>query len=435
MWFGIVAVLFVVLLGRQGGQRDRLARYRADLLFLYPLRHDNGEFWSPYYEVSTTSGDDGRGGTAWTVSVNGVPHQRLTSVATREADEPYYLEPYKSSIKRKPGRVLIVGAGTGTDVAIALAQGATHVDAVEIDPTLQRFGAQHDPDHAYQDPRVSVHINDGRAFLQQTDQKYDLILFALPDSLTLVSGASSLRLESYLFTLQAAQTARDHLAPDGAFAMYNYYREQWIVDRLAGTLADAFGHAPCVYAVPNVTALAVLTAGRTVADQHCGSTTWQRPADTPAPSTDDRPFVYLRDPGIPGLYRSTLLMIILVSIAAIAFVLTLNALQRRPGRRASAARAGETDVELSRPVPARGRVPAARDEERHRLRVAVRDDLDRQRVRVRRRAHRRAGGGRTHRARAHPARAGDVRSAARWVGAGVGSCRRASCSAWTCGCA
>ncbi len=138
-----------------------------------------------------------------------------------------------------------------------------HVDAVEIDPTLQRFGAQHDPDHAYQDPRVTVHIDDGRAFLQRTSQQYDLILFALPDSLTLVSGASSLRLESYLFTLQAAQTARDHLAPDGAFAMYNFYREQWIVDRLAGTLDDAFGHAPCVYAVPQVTALAVLTIGRT----------------------------------------------------------------------------------------------------------------------------------------------------------------------------
>ena len=63
--------------------------------------------------------------------------------------------------------MLIVGAGTGTDVAIALSAGREHVDAVEIDPTLQRFGAQHDPDHAYQDPRVSVHINDGRAFLQQ----------------------------------------------------------------------------------------------------------------------------------------------------------------------------------------------------------------------------------------------------------------------------
>jgi spermidine synthase len=330
VWFGIVAVLFIVLLGRKAIGVTLTVAVALTVLFLYPLRHDKGTFWSPYYEVTTSAADDGRGGIEYSVSVNGVPHQRLTSVATREAEEQYYLQPYKV-INRKPGSVLIVGAGTGTDVAIALAQGATHVDAVEIDPTLQRFGAQHDPDHAYQDPRVSVHINDGRAFLQQTDRKYDLILFALPDSLTLVSGASSLRLESYLFTLQAAQTARDHLAPDGAFAMYNYYREQWIVDRLAGTLDDAFGHPPCVYAVPQVTALAVLAVGLTPADQHCGATTWKRPADTPAPATDDRPFVYLRNPGIPGLYRSTLLMIIAVSIVAIALVLVMNATSQGAG--------------------------------------------------------------------------------------------------------
>jgi hypothetical protein len=326
VWFGIVAVLFIVLLGRKAISVTVSLAVALTLLFLYPLRHDTGDFWSPYYEVSTVAVDDGHGGTAWSVSVNGVPHQRLTSVAARVAEEPYYLRPYQS-VPRTPRRVLIIGAGTGTDVAIALAQGAQHVDAVEIDPTLQRFGAQHDPDHAYQDPRVSVHIDDGRAFLQQSSDKYDLILFALPDSLTLVSGASSLRLESYLFTLQAAEVARDHLAPGGAFAMYNFYREQWIVDRLAGTLDDAFGHAPCVYADPNVTALAVLTVGLTTPGQVCAGSTWHRPADTPAPATDDRPFVYLKDPGIPGLYRITLLMIILVSIASIAFVLALNAAQ------------------------------------------------------------------------------------------------------------
>ena len=119
-----------------------------------------------------------------------------------------------------------------------------HIDAVEIDPKLQRIGADLHPDHPYQDPRVSVHINDGRAFLEQTDTKYDLILFALPDSLTLVSGQSSLRLESYLFTLQAMESARDHLKPGGAFSMYNYYREDWLVDRLAGTLQRSTGGRP-----------------------------------------------------------------------------------------------------------------------------------------------------------------------------------------------
>ena len=36
--------------------------------------------------------------------------------------------------------VLILGAGSGTDVAAALKHGAKHVDAVEIDPVILRLG-------------------------------------------------------------------------------------------------------------------------------------------------------------------------------------------------------------------------------------------------------------------------------------------------------
>ena len=128
----------------------------------------------------------------------------------------------------------------------ALRHGAKHIDAVEIDPELYQLGKRLNPDHPYQNPRVSVHINDGRAFLERTHTKYDMILFALPDSLTLVAGQSSLRLESYLFTLQAMEAAKAHLNPgDGLFAMYNYYRTTWLRDWLANTLEVAYGHAPC----------------------------------------------------------------------------------------------------------------------------------------------------------------------------------------------
>ena len=291
------------------------------VMFVYPLRHDTGDFWSPYYKVSTAKVDDGNGGSAWSVEVNGVPHQRLTSAATRAAEEPYYLQTYAQT-RRAPGNVLIVGAGTGTDVAIALRQGATHIDAVEIDPTLLRFGRQHNPDAAYENPRVTTHVDDGRAFLESTSKKFDLIIFALPDSLTLVSGASSLRLESYLFTVQSIQAARSHLAPHGAFSMYNFYRQQWLVDRLAGTLEDVFGHAPCVF--QNSSVLAVMTAGLTTADQRCAQQ-WRRPADTPPPATDDKPFLYLEHSTIPTLYRTALLLIILASAIAIALVLFANA--------------------------------------------------------------------------------------------------------------
>src|SRR4029078_13341913 len=85
----------------------------------------------------------------------------------------------------------------------------------------------------------------GRAFLEQTDNRYDLIIFALPDSLTLVSGQSAVRLESCLFTLQAMEAAHDHLTPDGVFSMYNFYREPWLLDRLAGGLEQVYGHPPC----------------------------------------------------------------------------------------------------------------------------------------------------------------------------------------------
>ena len=102
------------------------------------------------------------------------------------------------------------------------------------------------PNKPFDDPRVTTYITDGREFLQNTDKKYDTVILALPDSLTLVAGASQLRLESYLFTLQAMQRVHDILTDDGVFAMYNYYRDPWLVGRLARTMAQAFGHPPCV---------------------------------------------------------------------------------------------------------------------------------------------------------------------------------------------
>jgi tRNA1(Val) A37 N6-methylase TrmN6 len=256
------------------------------------------------------------------INVNGIPHQTLTTAARREAQESF-IQSYQH-VPRTPKDMLIIGAGTGGDVAVALRRGVRHIDAVEIDPTLLRFGRQHNPDRAYQDPRVTAYVNDGRAFLQSTDRKYDLVIFALPDSLTLVSGASSLRLESYLFTEQAITAARAHLKPGGAFSMYNFYRERWLVDRLAGTMAETFRHAPCVYENPAKNRMAVLTAGLSTADQTC-TTRWAPAADTPPPATDDKPFLYLRDSTVPSLYRNALGLILLGSSLAIAAVLAANA--------------------------------------------------------------------------------------------------------------
>ena len=283
-----------------------------------------GVSWSPYYKVTTQ--DFTNTAPPYTaVQVNGIPHQNVLDAEKRLEIEPLYGRPYERAVDNPLRNVLVIGAGTGTDVALALSRGAQRVDAVEIDPRIQQIGVEKNPNQPYADPRVTTYIDDGRAFLSRTDNEYDLILFALPDSLTLVSGASQLRLESYLFTRESIQEAYDHLSPDGVFAMYNYYREDWLINRLAGTVEEVFGHAPCIDRFTAVQSLAVMAIGKSPENAVCDDT-WERAAiaasgqEIPAPSADDRPFLYLKDASIPQIYLILIGLIIAVSLIAIRVV-------------------------------------------------------------------------------------------------------------------
>ena len=283
-----------------------------------------GVSWSPYYKVTTADYVDPNVGEFTTINVNGIPHQNVMDVQQRLKAEPLYERPYQRAVGNPLGNVLIVGAGTGTDVALALSKGAQHIDAVEIDPRIQQIGSQINPNKPYADPRVDVHINDGRAFLSGNSDKYDLILFALPDSLTLVSGASQLRLESYLFTRESITAARDHLTDAGVFAMYNYYREPWLVNRLAGTLDEVFGHQPCLDEFTAVQSLAVISVGKSAENAVCAQgAVWDRAAvaatgqETPVPAVDDRPFLYLKERSIPSLYLIVIALILGVSLLGV----------------------------------------------------------------------------------------------------------------------
>src|SRR5438874_3544181 len=176
------------------------------------------------------------------------------------------------------------------------------------------------PNHPYHDPRVHRFVDDGRAFLDRTQETYDLIIFALPDSLTLVTGQSALRLESYLFTQEAFEAARDHLNPGGAFAMYNFYREQWLADRLAGTMISVFGEPPCFdlgIKGRDVGGFSEFVDSADPSSLRC-ATVWdsQGRAVVP-PAVDDRPFLYLRERTIPGKYLLTLFLVLASSSIAV----------------------------------------------------------------------------------------------------------------------
>ena len=199
--------------------------------------------WSPYYQVRYKP-------ISRSIDVNNIGHQGMLRVDTIGAG---YFLPYL--LNRDAGNapiddVLIIGAGSGNDVAAALAQGVKHVDAVEIDPVFNELGRRDHPNKPYSDPRVSVHLTDGRGFLRQSAAKYDLIVYALVDSLALHSSYSSVRLESFLFTEQAVRDVKAHLKPGGVFVMYNSYRQGWLVDRLKALAEGVFGSPPIVLSVP-----------------------------------------------------------------------------------------------------------------------------------------------------------------------------------------
>ncbi len=222
--------------GRRSSPRSRFAATVAVVAVAAQPR----QTWSAYYRI-----DRYDAGIAEAIDVNGIPHQAMWPLDYAR-EEPIYNQVYTWFPDRTFERVLIIGAGSGTDVAMALDQGATHVDAVEIDAAIQQIGLEAHPAHPYDDPRVTRINDDGRAFLRRATDEYDLVVFALPDSLTLVSTSANLRLESFLFTTEAFEEVRSRLAPDGLFVLYNVYFDDRLPTKIGGMLEEVFGAAPAV---------------------------------------------------------------------------------------------------------------------------------------------------------------------------------------------
>jgi len=388
VWFLLVAVaisyFFFISPARLFSQTTRVPGFAAAVLLIAAVglagftqtrvgQNEARQMWSPYYRIDFTEKD-------LSLSVNLIHHQQMVS---RNEKFPAYALPHL--LNRDSGGppfsdVLIIGAGSGNDVSRALQWGARHVDAVEIDPAIYRLGRLHHPDRPYDDSRVQIHLDDGRNFLRATNRQYDLVIYALVDSLVLHSGYSNIRLESFLFTDQTFADVRRHLKPNGVFVIYNYFRQGWVAARLQKGLETAFGAGnPLVLTLPRRDLIeadkssfgdfTVFVAGATGAlrssferqpeyvlrsDQSPSPDTpngfqqsgalhpqlisdagkndqveWQRfglatvipPRETLRTATDDWPFLYLRKPMIPTLsWRGMIIMAILSLLLIFAFV-------------------------------------------------------------------------------------------------------------------
>jgi spermidine synthase len=245
LWFAVSLGLALAFVTRDRPYQAVAVAAVLALLWLVPrvTEGTSQSVWSPYYKVNYYPRNR-------LITVNNIPHQGMISVPERGVGYtlPYLLN--RDAGGRPFDDVLIVGAGSGNDVEAALGYGTRHVDAVEIEPVIQEIGRRDHPGRPYDDPRVSAHLDDGRSFIRRTDRKYDLAVFAVLDSLVLHSGYSSLRLESFLYTEQAFRDVKARLKPGGVFALYNNYRQGWVVGRLERMAEKVFGAPPVVISLP-----------------------------------------------------------------------------------------------------------------------------------------------------------------------------------------
>jgi spermidine synthase len=245
LWFSVCALLFFYFLRPLTWGPVLIAAVLITLvgLYAYGVKDKTLVLWSPYYKINYNP-------EVRSIDTNNIGHQAM---ATLPYGAPAYMLPHQLAFKatgRVFDNVLIIGAGSGNDVAAALLAGAKHIDAVEIDPVINQLGRTYHPNQPYSDPRVTVHLNDGRSFVRTTRTKYDLVVYAVVDSLVLHSGYSSLRLESFLFTQDAFRDVKKVLKPDGVFATYNYYRQGWVVGRVVTMARAAIGGEPLVISMP-----------------------------------------------------------------------------------------------------------------------------------------------------------------------------------------
>ena len=138
---------------------------------------------------------------------------------------PAYLDfltsalPYR--LLRRP-KVLVVGAGGGTDVLQALYHRAESIDAVELNPRmadLMRRDYAAFAGRIFDRQNVRLHVIEARAFAAASEDRFDLIQMALVDAFGPSSAGLLALNESYLYTVEALERFLARLAPGGLLAI------------------------------------------------------------------------------------------------------------------------------------------------------------------------------------------------------------------------
>jgi SAM-dependent methyltransferase len=323
VWFLIIGIAAVVLCGSLRQRTIGAALFLA--VFIAVAWVETNMFWSPYYSVITTV-DENR---SLSVYVNQLFHQRAVNFDNDPVAFQKYAFPYELF---KPKRVLIVGAGTGNDVWVAQKSGVERIDAVEIDPLIYRLGKEKHPHSPYDSEKVRVFIDDARSFMyRQGGEKYDMVLYGTLDSHASLSVTSSIRLDNYVYTREALEEAKKKLTPNGVVVLLFSVPNKWMATRLMETSRAVFGEEETRYVrMDNYLFNLVILGGPGVKDAPSIAPDLARfllplPARSEiALPTDDWPYLYLSEPGIPKLYSVSLILLAGMSFVMILIVAPLK---------------------------------------------------------------------------------------------------------------
>jgi hypothetical protein len=277
---------------------------------------------------------------------------------------------------------LILGPGGGRDVDLALLGGVKRITAVEVNPDVVKIVRQYS---AYNGgiysgrPGVTAVVGDGRNFVRTTDKRYDLIVAAIPVTKSSRSVEGYALTENGLFTVQAMSEYLDRLTGDGrlVFVAHNdvevykliglvlaAYKDQGVSEAAAMQRLYTVGSemmptlvvqkqpltpkeanlihlrlhqqgfdkdALFVPGVPQQTQGQLTMFDPTLMAIAAGSTTMEEVATKAAydlrPATDDRPFFYRYERGLPSPFG---VFAVLLALAAATLAL-LVALPHKSG--------------------------------------------------------------------------------------------------------
>lgn len=340
VWLGVVGVCLVGLFYK----RPRLMlTCGVGLLICIAFaaiapRNGSTTYWSPYQKLTLTPVWDHRELTSYELNTNDSWYQRIVDLSPKFVSghpdlfqgQPIAWNAYNLPYRfyPAPSSVLVLGAGMGNDVAAAVRNTSARVVAVEIDPTIVRLGRTLHFERPYDSPQVRMVVDDARSFVHNSHDRFDLILFSLLDSHTTNSNYTNIRIDNYVYTVEALEEARGLLKPDGLLIIKFQAANEWIPGRLEALLTTVFGQRPLQIESDS----GYTTAGRffiagsqarihqalrnpdvsSYVSQHTGFQ-----AEATQVIDDNWPYFYQRRPGVP---LNVVLMSILVVLLSFWFV-------------------------------------------------------------------------------------------------------------------